>query len=460
MKVLVTGATGFVGKKISRELILRGHELVVITRDQQRTQRDFPYPAEIFEWDYRSQDFPVAALDGVSAVVHLMGESIAEGRWTEARKKSLYDSRVLATKKLVSALQRSSAVQTFVAASAIGFYPYSASQSFTETSEGGEGFLQGLCADWEDASDPLESLLRRVIVRVGLVLGYGGALTKLEPLFSYGITSPLATGEQWMSWIHVDDLTRMFCDAVEKDSWRGVYNGCSPAPVTNAQFHRAMAEVFSRPMLPSTPAFMMRLVLGEMAQVVLGSQKVLPERALKESFSFTYTDLDSCLQTLYPHGGFTKVIEDSQFLAGYDLSIFAFFQNEKNLEKLSPSFLKFQVLGKSTEELQKGTVIRYRLSLNGIPLRWSSQITHWDPPHQFSDIQLTGPYQTWDHTHSFVQTPKGVMVSDKVFYKLPLPFFSSWLAGWKVAADVAKIFAYRREQMESLFPAKDITPKT
>ncbi|MEC9283451.1 MAG: TIGR01777 family oxidoreductase [Bdellovibrionota bacterium] len=451
MKVLVTGATGFVGRKICRKLILAGHEIVITTRSKSRTQKDFPFPATIIEWDYSSQEFETGFLDGVDSVIHLMGESIADGRWTEKRKKRLYNSRIISTEKIVNAIHQSSSVKSFLSASAIGYYPLSDTEGFDETAKPGENFLAKICVDWEKASEKLPAHIRRCVFRLGMVLGHGGAMEKLENLFSYGITSPLGSGKQWMSWIAINDLVDLFFKALNDEAYEGVYNAVSPHPVNNKEFHKSLAKAFSRPLLPSTPGFILKVILGEMSQVVLGSQKVLPKRLLEQGFSFRNRTLDECFQAMYPHGAFTKVVEKDLFLEGHDLSVFDFFQDEKNLDQLTPEFLNFKVLGKNTPEIREGTEIYYRLKLNGIPFRWKTLIRRWEPPYLFVDTQESGPYQVWDHTHTFEATERGVMVSDKVYWKLPIPFISLPVAGFKVKSDVKKIFEFRKQKMEELF---------
>tara|TARA_Y100000780_G_scaffold232412_1_gene263629 strand:+ start:33668 stop:35029 length:1362 start_codon:yes stop_codon:yes gene_type:complete len=451
LKVLVTGATGFVGKKICRKLILAGYQLVISTRSKKRTEKDFPYPAEIIEWDYANQDFDAKHLEGVDSVIHLMGESIASGRWTSDRKERLYKSRIESTNKIVKAIHQSPSVKSFLAASAVGYYPFSDQEGFDESAKPGDSFLANLCVDWEKASENLPSKVRRCVFRLGMVLGHGGAMEKLESLFSYGLTSPLGSGKQWMSWIAIEDLVDIFFKALTEESFHGVYNAVSPHPVRNKEFHKSLAKSFSRPLLPSTPSFILKTVLGEMSQVVLGSQKVLPKRLLEQGFSFRRRTLEECFQHLYPHGAFTKVVEKDLFLEGHDLSIFDFFQDEKNLDQLTPDFLNFKVLGKNTPEIQEGTEIYYRLKLNGIPFRWKTLIRRWEPPYLFVDTQESGPYQVWDHTHTFEATDRGVMVSDKVYWKLPIPFISLPIAGFKVRSDVKKIFAFRKQKMEELF---------
>lgn len=217
MRVLMTGATGLIGREIGKILVQKGHQLSVVSRSPARAKSMLPFPAQVFEWQGESDVFPAKALEDVDAVIHLAGESVADGRWTEERKKKIRDSRVLGTKRLIDAIAKnpeaSARIRTFIAGSAIGFYGNRADELLTEESSAGNDFLANVVVDWEKEVDAFDAISkgRSAKIRTGVVLSrHGGAMEKLLPLFQRGLGGRLSNGQQWMSWIHLDDIARLF----------------------------------------------------------------------------------------------------------------------------------------------------------------------------------------------------------------------------------------------------------
>ena len=235
------------------------------------------------------RDAPVPACD---AVVNLAGEPIAQ-RWTPAAKKRIYDSRVEGTRRLVHALSaQSQRPGVLVCASAVGVYGSRGDEILTEKSSPGAGFLPHVVTDWEESAQTAEALGIRVIsLRFGMVLGRGGALAKLLPLFRLGVGGRLGSGRQWMSWIHIDDAVSLILLALENAALRGAVNATAPHPVTNDEFTRRLAGALHRPAIFPAPAFALKLALGEMSEVLLDSQRVLPVAALATGFHFQYPEL-------------------------------------------------------------------------------------------------------------------------------------------------------------------------
>lgn len=297
MKVLITGATGLVGTRLCERLLRDGHQVVALSRNSERATKKLGVPA--YDWDYRNEPVPEAAMDGVESIVHLMGENVGEGRWTEARKKVISDSRIVSAGRLVSA--RPPGLRSFVSASAIGYYPGIGDDIYDESYRMPEnvGFMQALCRDWEQAAAEIEKHgVRRVSVRVGLVLGPGGLLKKLLPVFRAGLGGPVGDGRQWVPWIHVDDLTAVFERAITDETMSGAINGVGPDPVTYANFASALGTAVRRPALLRVPATVLKLMLGEAAELALGSYRIVPRRLTEEfGFSFTYSDLGSALKS-------------------------------------------------------------------------------------------------------------------------------------------------------------------
>lgn len=277
MRVALTGARGFVGRALTELLQNQGHETKALSRR--------PGPAD---------------LEGVEAVVHLAGEPVAQ-RWTAEAKRKIRDSRVLGTRHLVESIKSLEIKPKVVlCASATGFYGHRGDEVLTEESGAGEGFLAETCRAWEDEAKALKTLgVRVVLVRIGIVLGRGGgALAKMLPPFRMGVGGRLSHGKQWMSWIHREDLTRLMVWALENEEVRGAVNGTAPGAVTNAQFTSVLGGVLRRPAVFPVPEFVLKLVFGEMARVLLESQRVKPEVAEEKGFVFKYPDLEPALREL------------------------------------------------------------------------------------------------------------------------------------------------------------------
>lgn len=297
MNVTLTGATGFIGRRLIRRLLEEEHTAHVLAR---RGKTGFAPEVKCSIWDALEGEPPAEALAEADAIVNLAGEPVSQ-RWTPEARRRIRGSRVEGTRRLVEALstlQRRPSV--LVCASAIGIYGSRGDEILTESSTPGEGFLSGLCIDWEKSARLAEALgLRVVMLRTGVVLGTeGGALEKILPAFRWGLGGRLGSGEQWMSWIHIDDLVSLILFALEKAELRGPVNATAPGPVTNAEFTDKLAAVLYRPAFVPVPAFALRMLFGEMAEVLLGSQRVLPRAAESAGFRFRYPDLKSALRHL------------------------------------------------------------------------------------------------------------------------------------------------------------------
>lgn len=467
MKVLITGATGFLGRAIAKELLLRGHELVVVSRNAEKSRSRFPFPARFISWDPVDSTFPAEELEGIHAVVHLAGESIAAKRWSPEQKKMIRDSRVLGTRHLwqgvaqARALGKTRGLRAFVGGSAIGFYGDRADETLTEAAAAGKGYLSDVCRQWEsEVFRPGFDEVRQVAIRTGVVLGLeSGALAKLLPIFKTGVGGPVCNGKQWMSWIHIDDIARVFAQAVESDSWRGVINGVAPEPVTNAEFSQRLGQVLGRPAAMPAPAMVLKLAMGEMSHIVLDSQRVKPEKLLREGFEFRFRELEPALRDLCAPWGDARVEQFSvdQWVPQPVEEIFRFFSDAKNLETLTPPWLHFEIKKISDPEIRKGTLIDYRLKLHGMPLQWRSRIDEWDPNHAFVDSQLKGPYAKWQHTHVFRPARGGTLISDRVLYRLPLGALGKGVARLRINRDIEQIFAFRRKRISEMFSGKGET---
>lgn len=295
MHALITGGTGFIG----RYLVKRLARPVVLGRDPEQIRRELG-DVEANRWDARSPLDP-DLLTGVDTVFHLAGEPIASGRWDTEKKERIRKSRVEGTRLLVDALGRTAAPPaTLICASAIGFYGSRGDEILSESSPAGHDFLAGVCGEWEEEAKRAERFGVRVVsLRIGVVLGPdGGALEKMLPPFRLGLGGRLGSGRQYMSWIHRDDLVGLLLHAADNETLHGPVNAVAPQPVTNREFTATLARVLHRPALLPVPAFILKMALGEFADVLLGSQRVIPEKAQKAGFHFAHQRLDETLAGL------------------------------------------------------------------------------------------------------------------------------------------------------------------
>lgn len=291
MKIAITGATGLVGSALCEKLTSRCHELVKISRDIRKGD---------IAWDPSTGIRNLDKLEGCDAFVHLAGENIGDGRWTPAKKKALRDSRVEGTQSVVDSIRKlSSPPITFIAASAIGYYGDRGDDLLDENSSMGSGFLPELCDEWEAQSRPLADMdFRYANIRIGVVLsGQGGALKKMLLPFQFGLGGVIGTGNQWMSWIALDDLVDIFVWAIENDSVHGTINATSTGATTNREFTKAMGKVLGRPTFMPMPAFAARAAFGEMADaLLLTGARVYPKYLMDAGYKLRHPNIVGALQ--------------------------------------------------------------------------------------------------------------------------------------------------------------------
>jgi uncharacterized protein (TIGR01777 family) len=292
--IVVAGGSGFLGRKLVKRLEGDGHAVTILTRRPKGS-------AEV-RWNPDGSPGDLAQhLDGKDAVINLAGESLADQRWSEARKAALRDSRILSTRSLVRAVAECErAPEVFINASAVGYYGPRGDEPITESSAPGSDFLAQLCVEWEAEARFVESpSTRLVIVRTGLALAKdGGALAALLLPFKLGAGATVGSGNQFMPWIHADDWTALMAWFVQDDRATGAFNASAPAPVTNREFTRTLGRVLRRPAILHAPGFVLRAGLGEMAAMILNGQRVLPANAEHLGFRFTHRTLEPALRSL------------------------------------------------------------------------------------------------------------------------------------------------------------------
>jgi len=434
MKVLITGATGLAGTALTRHLEAQGHKVEPLQRPG--------------GWNPETGFIDPSRLEGFDAVVHLAGENIAEGRWTAAKKNRILESRVKGTRLLAQALTTlKQPPKVFICASAIGYYGDRGEQVLTETSAAGKGFLAEVCQAWEsEAQRAAVGKIRVATLRLGIVLSAnGGALAKMLLPFRMGVGGRLGDGRQYMSWITLSDFCRVVDHVLMTDALSGPINAVAPEPVTNREFTAALAGAVARPALFPVPRFAARLALGEMADaLLLASTRVVPQKLLDSGFCFEDSDIRHALAKNVPG---VATLHSRQLIAQPIEKVFPFFSSAENLDRITPPWLKFEILNPHVE-MKRGTRIDYKLRLHGIPLRWQSEISEWAPPFRFVDVQRRGPYSLWVHEHSFRSTSEGTVVEDRIWYAVPGGRFVGRVF---VTRDLERIFTYRRTSLVEHF---------
>lgn len=294
MKIVLAGGSGFLGRALEAYLAAEGHGVRVLTR-RPRPGR----PADV-AWSPGILDAPwVDVIADADVVINLAGEGIADRRWSPARKAALLDSRLAATRAIAAAIERAPSPPVLVSGSAIGYYGARGEEPLTEAAPPGSDFLARLSSDWEREAERAERVTRVAIVRSGVVLHRsGGALAKMLPAFKLGLGGPLGSGRQYMSWIHLTDWVRLVAWIAAEPHASGPFNATAPVPVTNAEFTRALGRFLRRPAVVPVPAFALRLLFGEVADSLLTGQRVLPARAERLGFEFTFPRLDTALADL------------------------------------------------------------------------------------------------------------------------------------------------------------------
>jgi uncharacterized protein (TIGR01777 family) len=297
MKILITGGTGFVGTQLTSRLIHDGNEVMILTRSIKEPERG-PTGISFLQGDPTKKGPWQEAIKNQDAVINLAGASIFS-KWTDEHKKAIRESRVSTTQNIVEGIpSHPSKKMTLLSTSAVGYYGFCRDEELTEESPSGNDFLARIALEWEgEALKAKEKGARVVITRFGIVMGdKGGALSQMVPLFKKYIGGPVGSGKQWLSWVHIKDLTEAFVFLLKHPEISGPVNVCSPKPVRNRDLAKSLGKALHRPSFIPAPGFMVRLVLGEFGSVILKGQRVIPRRLLENGFVFQYHDIEKALQ--------------------------------------------------------------------------------------------------------------------------------------------------------------------
>lgn len=305
MKVIITGGTGLIGQALTADLAADNHEIIILSRDPDTFAGTLPKGASLQQWDAQSADGWGHLADGADAIINLAGAGIADERWNKKRKALILDSRVNAGQAIVAAVRAASKKPAVVVqASAVGYYGAQRDAVLTEKAPAGDDFPAEVSKQWEPATAEVEMMgVRRIIARFGVVLSNdGGAFPRMVKPIRMGVGGRIGSGDQWLSWIHIDDVVRALRYLITAPKAVGVYNITAPAPVTNATFVNTVGNVINRPTLLPVPGFAMKALFGEMAHVLLTGQRVVPARLTDTGFQFRFPQIDNAARDLLTTG--------------------------------------------------------------------------------------------------------------------------------------------------------------
>jgi uncharacterized protein (TIGR01777 family) len=467
MRVLVTGATGFIGRALVPRLQRDGHTVVAWVRSPARARGLLGAAVELVQAD-TAPDALTRAIEGADAVVNLAGEPLMGGRWTAVRRAAIEESRIAVTAQLVRAMAATKTPpRVFVSGSAVGYYGDRASERLTEESSGADDFLARLCQRWESTAQNVERLgVRVALLRTGVVLGRaGGALAQMLPPFEFGFGGPVGPGTQYLPWIHLHDLVKIIATALVDERYRGPINGVAPEPVTSRTFARALGRALHRPALLPLPALALKAIFGQAASVLLASQRVEPRVLQQLQFVFDFPALDAALQDIVGGASVTIAPAGSRpagaEAARYELrsrtvipapldETFAFFSQAANLGMVTPAGMRFSIEGQ-VPPMAAGAIINHRIRIGPFPVRWRTRIASWAPGQRFVDLQERGPYRLWWHEHSFQADGSRTVMEDRVYYTPPLGLIGRLAHGIFIRSTLRKIFQYRGDVIRLRF---------
>ena len=477
-RVLITGATGFIGRALVPALLRENHSIVVWTRSEARARALLGADVETIAAGASDAELE-ACLEGCDAVVNLAGAPLVGRRWTAARRRQLRDSRIGVTERLVRTMAASTRRPgVFVSGSAVGFYGDRDGELLTECASPGTGFLAELCQEWETAAARAEDLGIRVVrLRTGIVLGRdGGMLTRVLPLFRIGLGATLGSGRQYMPWIHLHDLVGVIVRGLADGRVSGPVNAVAPCLSTGREFADALGRAVRRQANFSVPDAVLRLALGEAAAVVRDSQAVDAAALRRLGFVFRFPTLAAALKDLADSqavavGPLTSPVDARGDAAGrgylerrpprYELrttttmeaplaQAFDFFSRAENLGLLTPASMRFSIFGQP-HAIGAGTTIDYRLRVGPVPIAWRSRIVAWMPGCRFVDVQEKGPYTSWWHEHSFRDAGSSTVMEDRVCYAPPLGVLGRIVNRLFIVPALRRIFQYRADVIRLRF---------
>ena len=471
MKVLVVGATGFIGKTTVAFLRGKGHEVTAWVRNAEKATDMLGDGVGIESSIVSAEDLKLR-LEEADAVINLAGRPLAGVRWTSKKKIEFYESRVSLTNLISDAISKcENPPKVLISASAVGIYGNSGSTAVDEESDVGKDYLSDLCSQWEEAANKsIDSRVRVCNIRIGVVLGReGGMLQQLTQSFDLGVGSYLGDGKQSVPWIHIIDVVRAIGFCIDQKELNGPINFTAPYSASGKEFAKILASLTNAFITIPMPKFILKLIFGEGEIVLTNSQNPLPSKLLRFGFRFEYEHLKSALKAeIQPE----KVIVSKPEISANGLSYaskaqyelktyltlncdqktaFDFFSSPLNLGLTTPSWLNFKIT-EIPPYVSENCEIAYEIRLWFLPIKWRTNILEWNPHESFIDTQKKGPYKLWVHSHFVESTSETTsMMTDIVRYSVsggPLGRLIHFLV---IKKSLIRIFAYRRSMMRMRF---------
>ena len=474
MNIFVTGATGFIGRALALRLRRDGHEVVAYVRDKKRAASQLGMEVSFLETSTGGEALS-KAMAKADAVVNLAGHPLLGGRWSDEKIAAIKSSRLDLTRNLVAAMSPESAPKVFVSGSAVGLYGDGSDTIITEESPSGTDFLATLCRDWEsEALKAREKGVRVVRLRTGVVLGRGdGALEQMLPAFKMGVGGPIGSGDQYVPWIHIEDLVEMIVESIHNEEMSGAFNGTAPNPVTFADLASALGSQLGRPSFLPLPSIAVKVLFGDAAVVLLQGQRAIPAHAEKLGFTFQFETIQQALKDILdnesievtsikgdlPDSDYVRkrtpafMLETSTVIERPLEEVFSFFSRPENLGVITPPAMKFRITN-LPETMEDGALIDYRLKVGPVPIRWQTRIENWVPGKMFADSQLKGPYHSWWHEHSFEAKGDQTLMTDRVYYAPPAGIIGRAVNSLFIADQLKQVFGYRSSILRLRFGKK------
>lgn len=474
MNIFLTGATGFIGRALVLRLQQDGHHVAAYVRNIEKAKSQLGKDCSLLEIKKDPSSLQ-QALEQADAVINCAGEPLLGGRWDDKKRASIWSSRIDFTNRIVDHIDEKSAPKVFISTSAVGVYGDGGDAVLTEEAAPGADYLAEVCREWESAALRARDVGCRVVrMRIGVVLGrQGGALDQMMVPFQCGVGGPIGSGEQYVPWIHIQDLVDLFVKALTDSSMSGAFNATAPTPVPFKQFAKALGKQLNRPAILPLPSFAVKALFGEAAMVLLNGQRAVPAHAQKSGFTFQFNRIEEALNDLLendsisiqtvsepiPHVAYLQknepvyVLRTSTIINRPLPEVFSFFSSPENLGLITPASLQFRITD-LPEEMTDGAIVDYRLKLGGmIPLTWRSRIEQWKENEHFADAQLKGPYDCWWHEHHFQAEGSTTVMTDTVYYTPPAGLLGRFANAVLIEAQLKQIFGYRSSVLRLRFGA-------
>ena len=455
MRILVTGATGLIGRHLCRQLLSLGHQLTVVTRSKANYNENVGLPALVLEHDLMKGPLKASPiLESIEVIIHLAGENIAKSKWSKNFKQKLYDSRINTTTNLLASFtdlgrKRLSLV---ICASGVGIYTPSDEECDEQTAiQEDTSFFSHLCHEWERCvSEKCEKLsVRSVQARFGAVLARdGGMLDKLEPYARSGFLGKMPGKDFWLSWVHIEDVIKALIFCIDNNEINGAVNLTSVEPCLYSEFIYRLNQTFRKKDFLSPPKFLLSILHGEMIDVLTRSHRVLPQKLIRKGFSFQFQDINTAVTDLYEKFPLPLRFETTQWIPRDKQTVFDLFLSLKNLKEITPEWLNFQWVKDPPLKLNQDTELNYKISIYGLSIKSKTKITSYKPPDLFIDEQTSGLFDKWQHIHQFQSFVGGTLITDRINYQLS--YNLNLVVGRKVQSDIKKLFSYRKQKVLEL----------